>query len=461
MPRYRYTVINEENKQLQGTIGAPDEAGARKELNDLGFSVLTFQEITEEETQTESEIPIFEFQGYDKNQKKVIGTIQGEDQYSAFKRLVTEYEFEVDYIIDNDLPEKDKQKERQKGALELYSKLEQENAANQQKETGDEKDLREFEQKQEVLKNQINFVLNKVNQMITQYETELKPEVKTTIKRQVEKILRIRNSTNLDYVRKTAEELLLFLQKEELFINEQQRSKERTQMIVESQSMMMQLRKGKSTKNSSISQLLREWYKTNITTNPSPNAFEKALGYIIQKALDLDNETEEIIELRKQLENVNSQLKQYIALYFKAPSPEFKMETREGIKKIWGERKRLIKAIKSAKKKVIAEKQTSGELSKSHGFSGEILAFTGWLLTFYLLYYFVSLYILTKDFGNFEIPYIFYIYKSAFLKYFLTTVFLLHAAISIKKNFFHRSNTATLVLTTVFIFSTLLVYLNF
>lgn len=461
MPRFRYTVINEENKQLQGTIGAPEESSARKELNDLGFSILTL-EILDETTQTnESEIPVFEFEAFDKNQKKVLGTIQAEDQYAAFKRLLSEYEFEINYVIDNDLPEKDKEKQRKLGAIDLYNKFQEETAENRQKETGNEKDLREFEQKQIVLKQQIEFVLGKVSAMLDQYAAEMKPEVKTELKKQVEKILRIKNSTNLDYVRKSAEELLTYIQKEELFLHEESRSKERTKMIVEAQSMMMQLRKGKSTKNLSINEILRQWYETHIKSNPEPSTLEKIPGYFIAHYLDIENENEAIIELRKQLSNVNSQLKQYISLYFKAPSPEFKLETGDGIKTLWQERKRIIKAIKNEKKALIKDRQTSGSSTASNGIGGEILAFTGWLLTFYLIYYFASIYILTKNFGDFEIPYIFYIYKSAFLKYFLTTVFLLHATISLKKNLFHSSSTATVVLTTLFIFSSLVVYLNF
>ena len=43
--KFKYIVINEENKQLYGTIGATDEGSARKELNELGFSIVSIEEI--------------------------------------------------------------------------------------------------------------------------------------------------------------------------------------------------------------------------------------------------------------------------------------------------------------------------------------------------------------------------------------------------------------------------------
>jgi len=279
MPRYRYTVINQENKQLQGTIGAPDEQSARLELNDLGFSIVELSEITEESGKTASEMPIFEFAALDKNQKHVVGTIQAEDPYKAFIRLISEYDFEVEYVIDNELPEKDKETERKKGAYDLYSKYQEENAVKN-KETSDEKDLKEFEKKQAVLKQQIDFVLAKVKSMLDDYEKDMLPETKEKIRRYVEKILRIKSSTNLDYIRKTAEEMLLFLQKEELFLHESGRNRDKTRLLVEAKSMMMQLKKGQSKTSVNLTDKIRQWHDEHITNVNEPSSLDKFLDFI-------------------------------------------------------------------------------------------------------------------------------------------------------------------------------------
>ncbi len=462
MSKFRYTVVNPDNKSLQGTISAPDEKAARNELNELGFSILNMEEIPEEEAGSEqAEIPTFEFAATDKNDKRVVGTIQAADIYSAFKRLLTEYALTVEYIIDNNLPEAKKEKERRKGALDLYARYEEEKTLAKKKETTDEKDLREFEKKQAVLKQQIDFVLNKVKELLDEYEKLMKPETKEKIRQQVEKLLRIKNSTNLDYIRKTAEELLSFLQKEELFLHEEERVKEKTKLLVEAQGMMMQLKKGKSKTNINITEALRDWYKEHIKDREVPSRLDSFLGFFVGLLIGANAETPEMLEIKRKIESINSQLKEFILLYFQSPSPQFKLETKSSIKKLWHERKNLKKQLKAEKNKIKELRKQSKEKTASEVLMHEIYGFTSWLLTFYLIYYFVSIYAVSKDFGIQEVPYFFYIYKSAFLKYFLATLFLFHSALSIKINFFKRNEVASLVITPVFLLSAFLIYFNF
>lgn len=462
MPKFRYTVINEENKQLQGTIGAPDEKKARQELNELGFSILSIEEIAEETPEQEAEgISPYEFSAIDKNRKRVVGTIKAESKYAAFVRLIKEYDFAVEYIIENSLDEKARNKEIQKGAVELYAKYEDENMGSEKKATADEKDIKEFEQKQEVLKQQIDFVLGKVKSMLDLYEKDMKIETKTDIRKQVEKLLRIKNSTNLEYVRKTAEDLLNFLQKEEIFLHEETRTKEKTQMIVEAKSLMMQLKKGGTKKSRNLSDSLRKWRDEHIIDNEAPSLIEKALNSLITIIIGSPDETPEIKKLRTDLDIVNDQLKKYVILYFQSPSPEFKTETRLGIKRLWQDRKKIKKELKRAKKEFKKTLLKTGKKTGTEKILDELLTFTGWLLTFYLIYYFASIYAVSKDFGETEIPYLFYIYKSSFLKYFMATLFLLHATISIKINFFRTNEVATLVMAPIFLLSTLIIYINF
>ena len=458
MPKYRYIVINQDNRQLQGTIGAPDVNSARQELNELGFSVIAIEETAPQGGEV---VPTFEFAAIDKNQKRVVGTIQSPDRYGAYKRLIYEYEFQVEYVIDNGLPEAQKDAERKKGAFDLQTKLEEETMLTRKKETNEEKDLKEFEQQQDVLKAQIEFVLSKVKNMLDLYEKDMKPETKQKLRQYVEKILRIRSSTNLDYVRKSAEELLEFLQKEELFLYEDTKTKERTKMVVEAKSMMMQLRRGKTKKGLSITDELRKWRMDNIVNNPAPSGLNKFLDIFVSFLIGANRETPEIIGIKKDIAVINDQIWQYISLYFQSPSPEFKHETKEGLKRLWAEKKRLKKLLHDTERKVVDTQRASGVITGLEKLTHEIVSFTGWLLTFYLIYYFISIYAVSKDLGTVEIPGMFYIFRSGFLKYFLTTLFLLHGAMSVKINFFRKSEAATLIIAPTFLLSSLLIYLNF
>lgn len=461
MPKFRYTVVNNSNQQLQGTISSPDEASARKELNELEFSIVSIQEIPEDEAGSESELPVFEFAGLDKNQKRVAGTIQAEDDYNAYKRLLEEYEFEIEYVIPHNLTDAQKEKARKKGAYQLHQKLEEELLGSQQKETADEKDLKEFEKKQAVLQQQIEFVLGKVKEMLDKYEQNMSPATKEKIRQQVDKILRIKNSTNLDYIRKTTEDLLEFIQKEEIFLHESEHMEDRTNMVVEAQSMMMELKRGKSKSNMSITDAMRQWREENIIQNENPPIYFRIFDGIVSPILGITTETQKMLDIKQKIQTVNAQLKHYVILYFQAPDPEFKNQARTGLKNLWQQRKKLKKELAAEKKRIKLERKSSEQLTPMEKLAHQLLSFTGWLLAFYLVYYFLSIYTTSKEIGEFAIPGVFYIYRSAFLKYFLATVFLLHSALSLKINFFKRNEVASLIITPVFFLSLIVIYLNF
>ena len=468
MPKYSYNVINQENKSLTGTINAPDEQSARNELNQLGFSVVGMTEIPEtelavEEQQDGASLPTFEFGGIDKNQKHVVGTIQSEDRLSAFKRLMSEYALEVEYLIEQNLPEEQKAAEKMKGVFELQNQIDEAAQSAQKKVSGDTQDLKEFEEKQNILKTQVEFVLQKVKATLDAYENEMKPEQKAQIRKLVDKILRIKSSTNLDYIRKSCEELLLYIQKEELFLHEDARTKERTQMVMEAKSMMMQLHSSGSTANMSIHDILSQWREEHITHNERPSTVEKLLDFFVGIIIGFIPENAEIKELLHQISVLNQQIKQYFVLYFQASSPEFKTEAKTALTKIREEKKKVKNQLKEARKRARDEYKNRVGALQMENFSEEILSFTGWLLAFYLVYYFASIYISTKQLGslNATVPETFSIYKSNFLKYFLSTIFLFHAALSIKINFFRRYETATLIITPIFLLATVLIILNF
>ncbi len=464
MPKYNYNVVNQENKPLSGTISAPDEKSARAELNQLGFSVIGITEIPENgetEAQQGQALPTFEFAAIDKNQKHIVGTIQSEDRYSAYKRLISEYAFEVEYLVDKSLPEDQKADEKAKGVFELQNRVDEEAQELAKKMTGEKLDLKEFEQKQDVLKAQVEFVLKKVKDMLDEYEKQMKPETKEEIRKYVDKILRIKSSTNLDYIRKTCEELLTYLQKEELFLHEEANMKERTQMILQAKSMMMQLHSSKSKSSLSVTETLSRWRKEHILENKHPSAFEKFLNFFVGVVIGFTPENDEIREIQHNIAIIDQQIRQYWVIYFQATTPEYKKEAMTSRKKLAQDKKKLKMQLKEAKKRLREEYKKSGEVTQFEAFSQELLNFTGWLLAFYLIYYFASIYLNTKDLGALPFSGTFPVYKTNFLKYFLTTLFLFHSALSVKINFFRRNDVATLVITPFFLLATAVILLNF
>jgi hypothetical protein len=120
----------------------------------------------------------------------------------------------------------------------------------------------------------------------------------------------------------------------------------------------------------------------------------------------------------------------------------------------WNEVKKIhqkIKEFQTKKKSFTLLRQEKRKLLRreQHRYLlKEINAFTGWLLAFYLIYYFFGYYVELHDFPIepfLGIP--FRLEDSVLFKYLLSWVFLLHAGTSLKLNFFERNRTATALLT--------------
>lgn len=464
MPKFSYTVINKTNQELTGSINAENEQAARQELNALGFSIIAIRSVQEASTEVETaaeNIVKFEFKATDKNGKKIVGTIQGEDIYLVFKRLVSEYHFEVEALFQADLSEKDKEKSLLKGIDYLKDKLLEEEIAEQEKLQKAEVDQQAFLEKQARLKDQVDFVLQKVNSLIEVYKEELDPATKAKIKYYVEKILRIKNSTNLDYIKQTCEEMLTYLQKEEIFLNQEQRLKEKTQLSIEAKTMMRQLSKVNSISDKDLFDSLRNWRKEHITENQTPDTTEKIINILIAPFIGLQDEDQEIKTARAKIKNTEGQLKEFLILYFQAPDPEFKKETKAALGRLWQQRK-----IEKHDLTVLIEQKNQARLANTEFTTAEqlekeIFGVAGWVLAFYIIYYFASIYLSTKQI-NLEIPaQLTQLFQTTIIKYFYIVLFLMVCILGIKIEFFKRKPAVNLPLFLIFIVSSTLIVLNF
>jgi len=463
MPKFSYTVLNKENKQLAGTINAPDENSARRELNDLGFSVLQMDMLKEEISAKEHGASAlkFQFTSYDKTGKKIIGTIQAPERLEAYKRLISEYVFTVESLIDQSLSETEKNQQMLRGVHDLEDQLKEEDFAKKVKVDQNLVDQKLFAEKQEKLHTQVNFVLKKVHEIIETFQNDLHPATKEKIKYYVEKILRIKNSTNLDYIRETCEELLNYLQKEELFLFEEQKQKEKTQLAVEAKSMMFQLQNSNKKPSISLTEQLENWRREHIINNNSPSFIERSINILISVFIGAPLETPEILELKAKIKNVQSQLKQFINLYFQAPNPEFKAETRTTLKRLWYERKKLKTELHTIIKKAHQDRMVHVDLTNTEKVETELFKFSGFVLFFYIIYYFVSIYINSKQIDIFDLQYFNIIFYSDFLKNFFVLLFLFHSLLGLKIYFFHRNPLGEFILIPCFIILSLMIILNF
>jgi hypothetical protein len=464
MPQYSYTVINKENQQLNGTINAPDELSARKELNAMEFAILSLTDITNYALPTAEAVPEnvikFEFSANDKNGKKVVGTIQGEDIFSVYKRLLFEYKFDVQQLFSTALSDKEKDEAIVKGVDELKDRLAEEKMAQEEAQKKHELDEIEFEKKQVKMKGQIEFILQKVSEMLDTYKDELDPPRRTKIKYFVEKLLRIKSSTNLDYIKQTCEEMLTYLQKEEIFLHQEQRLKEKTKLSIEAKSMMMQLERiDKGGKDMFSS--MREWRQQHITNTPDPSFIDKVTDFFIGFLIGSVPEDDEMIAAREKIRNTNTQLREYVTIYFQTPEPEFKKEVRGTLLNLWHQRQQDKKVLAGLIRKKQLEKQGNVEYTAAEILEKEIFGVTGWVLTFYMIYYFATIYLNSKQISFIPETRLNLLFKTSIVKYFFTTLFFFYCFLGIKIEFFRRKPLATPVTLAAFLICSSLIILNF
>ncbi|MDA1060259.1 MAG: hypothetical protein O3B47_00505 [bacterium] len=467
MPIFKYTVSNKDGKKLSGSVEAPDEATAREELGQLGFTIINLNESEEKEDIKEGHSK-FVFEAIDKNSKLVTGTIPSKDESEAFQKLKTEYDLNVSAIWKEGATEQEIKDARTKGTQNLQAQIttdqsKEDEVTKKQEEAPEEENL--VEQKQiEFTKAKIEEILKQVNILLQNFDKEIGPDNKAEINKKIDKLLRIKNSTNTDYILTTAEELLKFIQDQEKNIIEKDHEGKKFEFQLQTKQLLDNLNQSGHKKSISedITEKIESWQKEHITSEEKTSGGAKFVNSFLSRIKDAFTTPPEIIAIKEEIKGYNKQIWQLIQLYFKEPTPEYKDKVKNSIKCVWEKRKNTKIKLANAKK-TYKDKQSTANIEENllTSFIQELNALTGWLLAFYVIYYFAALYLKTKDFGLPNIPEGLLVYDSKIFKYVLVTLFLLHMSTALKVNFFKKSFLANIVLFPVFLFGTIITLLNF
>lgn len=460
MPLFKYIVANPEGKKLSGTVEAPEEKTARAELNNLGFSILELTP-TQEQPLIDPSQERFIFEAIDKNNKLVSGTIPANDETDAFTKLQSQYSLRVSAIWPQDSSPEQIEAARQKGAAVLQTQL----APDQKQEIMESqtKSLEE-EKKEAFVKAKIEDILAKVNLLLQKFEKEIDPDQKALINKKIDKLLRIKHSTNLDYILETAEELLKFIEDQEKTLQEKGLQDQRFELKLQTKNLLSELHQEQNEKSLSedIVSKIENWQSAHKIDELEVSTGTKLINKILDPVKKFFKTPPEIAAIKEQIKVYNKQIWEFIKLYFKEPTPEYKAKVKQSIKTIWKARKKAKQNLKVLKKELRnRKKENQIEEHLFISFIEELNSLSGWLLSFYIIYYFSSLYLQTKDFGLNEIPKGFNVYESQFFKYILVILFLLHACTALKVNFFKKNILASLSLPIIFIFTSIVAVLNF
>lgn len=454
--RYKYTATNTEGKTLTGIINAETEEEARGKLNQLGFSILSIVVVQDDNT-GDANLEKFEFEALDKNRKRIKGSIPAKDINLAYQRLREEYSFVVHYLAPTASTEGEKTRFRLEGVDQLAALYEASHKGKIEQKTTDVVETPEFIAEKQALLAHVDGIIEKIHNLLANFGQKISPEKKALIESDIDKLMRIKSSNNIDYIKNTCKELLEKTQKEEIFLTSQEHEQERSAMILESQKLMMELNRASGSKTN-----------FGLQIKDGLNRLEEKLKggkmeFLLEPIRNMENwftPNPEVLKVKTQLKSLHSQEWSTLKLAVKA-SKETRPAAIENLKQLINQEKAIkarIKAIKQLRHQQNLVIQKEREIY----FIEEISTFTGWLLFFYLIYYFLGHYSTTTNLPLkpfFGIP--FNLKDSVLFKYLLALVFLIHASTSVKLNFFIRSRLATYFLSTLTFVLFLMVLFNF
>ena len=477
MAIFKYTVANQEGKKLSGSIEAPSETMARDELNSLGFSILGLREETPETTQPKEPAKTpdqeshakFIFESINVQGQPITGTISSTDELSAYKRLTTEYALTVTSIWENGASEETISNAKARGTFHLQQGMESE----KESEKIEEEKLSQDQRKKSIfVKTKIEEVLKQVNELIIEHEQVVTPEQKKKIDAKIDKLLRIKNSTNTEYIIQTTEDLLATVQELEVELKKKGHIEKRAQLKLKVKKLLVGLHDTGKSKSLSedIVKNIQEWQQTHVQKTAKLPWYTRAISSVLLKIEKTFRTPEEVALIKMQIKTYNNQIKEYIKIYFKEPTKDYKEKAKQAIKTILKTRKKAVQNLKDTKARLKQERRKTtaegGEIKSDFAskLSSELTEFTGWLLAFYLVYYFVSLYITSKNFGFNDpssLPKSLNFYSTQIFKYVLVIIFLLHSALTVKENFFKHVRLASIIIFPITTFAIIFVLINF
>ncbi|MFA4814943.1 MAG: hypothetical protein WC924_02080 [Candidatus Gracilibacteria bacterium] len=440
MAQFQYTAVNSGGRKLSGLIGAASEEEARKQLNTFGISLLAIQKTAEtveksvtQEAGTTAALPKFEFEAFDKAGKKVIGTIPASSRYKAFKRLMDEYQFEVSYVATVGASEEERAKAKTEDLSVLKAEYEVQNKVTDRGVIEEQKISAEFEGQRKLLLQKVDFILEKIKGILVAYQGELKPESQKLIQNTIDKLLRIKSSTNLDYIQTVSEELLKKVQDQELFLHKEKMQNQRDHLKLEAQKLMATLHSKPVA--TSVTQNIED---IQGKLNESGNRLFKGLAAWLTYFLPTPEEK----ALKGKISTVNRDIWTYRKIAWTAPAGA-KEEARQSLQSLIEERNRLKQELRV----MILDRRNQGkEDSAEPLITEEVNHFLSWLLAFYLVAYFFSHYVSAKVFpGGNPLPGDFNLLSSVTLRHLLLSVFLWHVLLSFRVEYLRYKNWANLV----------------
>ena len=219
--QFSYIALNQKRRKLTGILSAEDESEAKEKLHEMGLSIISLEKAPDDAKETvkmqdeEEQFSTFVFHVADSHGNETRGTIDAKDRKTAYYRLVSEYNFQVFSLCDISVPEDLQEEEGKKGLEELKQEIELEFGISAQftKEDEEEKEesitqTEEFLEMKKDLVEQVEEVVEQAKMVLEKFKDTLSGEEIRAIQTKIDHLMRLRLSNNLKYIQDLADELL-------------------------------------------------------------------------------------------------------------------------------------------------------------------------------------------------------------------------------------------------------------
>lgn len=439
--KFFYTALTTDNKKITGVLDAPDRDTAQGELHKMGVAILSVNEISEEESErikreqeeqkAKSGIKTFQFLAVDANAKEIEGTIDAVDDFSAYKRLREEYQFKVVNLFPEMATEAEKVRTRalipgfedQLSQQQAFGKKDEKKSASQEAGELGEEDLNK-----EIIMEIDRVIVNTKKALETHaslYSTDLLLEVQTTLS----ELERIRTSNNIKHITEVSNDLYSLVSNPDKADAEAMKSEEYQSLMSEIHESAL-VKKDfemykKAIEASGLKRLFGDMSKRlrEITAPKKDEKGEPTGAFAKFKASLhgwLEKRAQKKMPKRAQINGAGKpkskigELFEKLGAYFKATSPILKQtrqrELMDAVKRLFGGKKTETvvpgepekPGVEAEKKAMPAKKGVKAPRRKGRDFTGffvEVDSFVGWLLCFYILYFFMVDFSLEKKIG--------------------------------------------------------------
>lgn len=431
--KFQYTALTRDNKKIAGVLDVPDRETAEAELHKMGVAIIGVREISAEEYerfQTEQEaikvkkgIKAFQFLALDTNGKEVEGTIDALDDFSAYQRLREEYRFTVTnlYLSSATPEEKERAKSLITGFEDQLKRAQSMVKKEEKRLTAKESEQLTEESINEEIVAEIDRVIINARKALEAHGDLFSIDLRSEIEATLGELERIRSSNNIKHITEVSNNLYSLLSNPDRAEGEKAQDENYQALIGEIQNSALVKKQFEIYKKAleasglkkifiSISNRLKDLTTPKAGEEKKPN-FASRFKVKLNRYLETRSQ-KQIAKINLRAQKPKSPFSLFfekLGDYFRASSPILKRTRRKELylafkTLITGKRPEVVgptaKESKGITSKPGAKTGVGPEPKKM--FSGlfiEADSFVAWLLSFYIIYFFLIDFSIEKDIG--------------------------------------------------------------